>query len=1361
MNVKGGFRSLLVVLAPIISLTLVAQGRAQTPTNPFSYQRESSFGYDATSGLLNAETVEPTSLVPANIGLCVATTYVRDGYGNKTSATTANCAGTVPAQQQFTTRTSTTSYAAQTVAVAGFVPPAGMFATKVTNALNQSETRTYDGRFGTMASLTGPNQLTTSWTVDAFGRKTKELRADGTSTVTAYCYLSGGTLSSSLSNSSTGHSPADPISCPAPASGEAPADAAFFTHSEPHDSTGAKMGPYTRVYSDRLGRQLRVVTQGFEAASTPGGSGGAIYADTRYDANGVARVKTQPYFVSNSSSTTTGSQDYGATRTDVDALGRPTAMYTADPNGSQTGGVQFGMSGGSFDGTHTLTASIVTETYNGLKVTLTNDKGYSRSEVKNVNGEVVQVIDEQGATLARQFDAFGNLIQTVDALGNSVTQSYDIRGHKVSMTDPDAGTTAYAYDALGDLVWQQTANQKAAAQQTTFSYDVLGRMTSRVEAEDTSNWYYDKTAAGASCEGGAAIAGGTSTSIGKLCEAKTSTNFDRIFVYDGLTRPLSNRTTITSGPSFASAVSYEANTGRVHSQSYPTGLTVNYNYTATLGFLSSVTLATSAQVTPFPATPGSPGTAVAVPSTLWQANAVDAWGKVESSQSGNGVLTQATFEAATGRTKALTAGTSGQFNVQNEGYIWDSLNNLSTRIDSIGDGSTGAVSENFQYDALNRLTQYQVTGATILPPSDARTVTLSYNAIGNLLYKSDVGVYSYQTGGTCGTRPHALCTLSSAAAVSYTYDANGNLITASGGKYSSITYTSFNMPDGSGGVNGPGGKYLWQYDTEHQRIEEVRTNASSTRTTWMLHPDNAGGLGFESETTVAGSTTTVNNRHFISAGGMAIGVLVSQGAVPTLAAGVYTPPTITSITLVKVEFWHKDSLGSLVATTDHTGAVTARYSYDPFGKRRYTGGSYDGSGAIVVDWTINTNNGTQRGFTGDEQLDDVGLVHMNGRLFDPTTGRFIQPDPFIQNPENLQNFNRYGYCFGNPLNCTDPTGYCFLGCFWHASHLWHDLTWEFRLLERIARSPIGHEIGSIAIDIGSAFCGPYVPACVAGGQAAWAGFSGESFSQSIRTGLIAGAEAYANGLIGDAFSPKGTAVSSWGFTPDEALAASVVSHAVLGCVQAVVGGSKCGGGALSAAFTSAFEGSYSKNVVIATVEASIVGGTASVLGGGKFANGAEVAAFSYLFNYCAHDGCWTTKEERAYLDRGDFLGYYSKACEGNDLNACFFYGVASGQRPGPSDTLLRGLLDQGYSFADASKLVQSTIPLNLANDYANLLPQSEAQRAFPNAQDIAQYHWDEFAKYGLPASTFGGTPFGKSFGLVMPSLWCPLCQKPQ
>lgn len=47
---------------------------------------------------------------------------------------------------------------------------------------------------------------------------------------------------------------------------------------------------------------------------------------------------------------------------------------------------------------------------------------------------------------------------------------------------------------------------------------------------------------------------------------------------------------------------------------------------------------------------------------------------------------------------------------------------------------------------------------------------------------------------------------------------------------------------------------------------------------------------------------------------------------------------------------------------------------------------------------------------------------MNGRLYDPKLHRFLQPDNFVQDPYNTQSFNRYGYCWNNPLKYTDKNG---------------------------------------------------------------------------------------------------------------------------------------------------------------------------------------------------------------------------------------------------------------------------------------------------------------------------------------------------
>jgi RHS repeat-associated protein len=64
-----------------------------------------------------------------------------------------------------------------------------------------------------------------------------------------------------------------------------------------------------------------------------------------------------------------------------------------------------------------------------------------------------------------------------------------------------------------------------------------------------------------------------------------------------------------------------------------------------------------------------------------------------------------------------------------------------------------------------------------------------------------------------------------------------------------------------------------------------------------------------------------------------------------------------------------------------------------------------------------------RGFTGHEFLKWFNVYNMNGRLYDPLVGRFMNVDPYVQVATNSQNYNRYSYCLNNPLRFTDPSEY--------------------------------------------------------------------------------------------------------------------------------------------------------------------------------------------------------------------------------------------------------------------------------------------------------------------------------------------------
>jgi RHS repeat-associated protein len=112
---------------------------------------------------------------------------------------------------------------------------------------------------------------------------------------------------------------------------------------------------------------------------------------------------------------------------------------------------------------------------------------------------------------------------------------------------------------------------------------------------------------------------------------------------------------------------------------------------------------------------------------------------------------------------------------------------------------------------------------------------------------------------------------------------------------------------------------------------------------------------------------------------------------------------------------HKDYLGSILCLSDEDGKAVERYSFDAWGHRRNPTNWSQWQGDST-DYIVN------RGFTGHEHMDIFGLINMNGRIYDPDLGRFISPDPYVQMPDNSQNFNRYSYALNNPLKYTDPSG---------------------------------------------------------------------------------------------------------------------------------------------------------------------------------------------------------------------------------------------------------------------------------------------------------------------------------------------------
>jgi len=245
---------------------------------------------------------------------------------------------------------------------------------------------------------------------------------------------------------------------------------------------------------------------------------------------------------------------------------------------------------------------------------------------------------------------------------------------------------------------------------------------------------------------------------------------------------------------------------------------------------------------------------------------------------------------------------------------------------------------------------------------------------------------------------------------------------------------------------------------------------------WLLNSLSALNLEFDSVT--KGNTNTPSTwtplhfckkKIYVSGGTLELEydntVTTTTSGTPTWAlkkARVYIPSPAGNVGTAELDVnatsagshkylvYHYDHLGSIQAITpwgessqnywtlyanDATGKESV-YSYDAWGQRRdakdWSGYAWNGSStAPVYTWgrddpttaTTNEDDLIPRGFTGHEMMDNLGLINMNGRIYDPRLGRFISADQLVQAPMNAQSYNRYTYCFNNPLGLVDPSGY--------------------------------------------------------------------------------------------------------------------------------------------------------------------------------------------------------------------------------------------------------------------------------------------------------------------------------------------------
>ncbi|MCC2658121.1 MAG: hypothetical protein K0Q76_3229, partial [Panacagrimonas sp.] len=665
--------------------------------------------------------------------------------------------------------------------------------------------------------------------------------------------------------------------------------------------------------------------------------------------------------------------------------------------------------------------------YDGLSTTQIDPRGNRTTRLVDAIGKLQRVTDAASNTTTYRYDAFENLVATVDPRGNEIVNSYDVRGRKLSTRDPDLGTWTYRYNGFGDLLWQRDAK----GQVLSMTYDLLGRTSSRTEPEGTTTWTWD------------------SSSKGDLSGVSSPGGYARVHTYDALGRPAQTSETI-AGTTFAFLRSYDAQ-GRLASLQYPGGTTVRYGYNAS-GYVTSLT--DNAQT------------------TLWTGIAQDALGNWTLYRTGNNVETLRSHDQANGWIQTILGGfgSASAGNVQSLNFSWDDSGNLLQRTDQ----RQGGTYESFAYDALDRLRSSRVfaSGGASVPG-----VTYTYDAIGNIASKSDVGTYAYG-----GPRPHAVTATSGVAAraTTYAYDPNGNQLSGLG---RTIDWTSYNLP---ARVNQGGSSVAYSYGSERQQ-----TRSLSALPTTDLSADDvlyAGGGLYEQHR--RGSAVT--HRYLVQIDGAPIASVV-----------LGSQPGQTKI----VQYFHHDHLDSVSAISIGS-EVVERLGYDSFGKRRLPDWRPDASDSL-----LRSTHDVDRGFTGHQHADHVGLIHMGGRMYDPVLGRFTSPDPFVQFPDNTQAFNRYSYVLNNPQSNTDPSGF-FLKRVKRELKRWER---DFRHEIRRPDSYLGSAIRIVGA-VGALYCNGAYVACAAGVEAATSRAQGVKGGALLQNTAIAAGAAYGFNYVGSEFA---------------------------------------------------------------------------------------------------------------------------------------------------------------------------------------------------------------------------------------------------
>ena len=748
----------------------------------------------------------------------------------------------------------------------------GRFITSKKNNINQTESYTYDIRWGKPISYTSVENLQTTYTYDAFGSLKTTLTPLGqTITNTSVWDIKNGNGTSTTdADNSLYYS--------------------FITHT---------CRPDIKTWFDKFERVRRNDEQTF--------NNNWISEVTTYDNKGNIKNTTAPFFQGSQPIVTTHNYDI-----------RNRLINTQNSIG--TNSINYTYSAGN-----TIT-------------TTTDPAGRQTSKTTDVTGKITASTDD-GGTLNFLYNAQGKQIKVTNGGTELLTTTYDFFGNQLSLIDKNSGTHQYKYDAIGNLK-QQIDNK---GQTWTLNYDGLNRITQKTGPEGTTTYEYY-------------------TSGNGLNQLKKVTGFSGVideYEYDAYSRQTKHTKKIDYDVQSVSTLIEYDNCNNITKYTYPTGFVINKNYDAN-GFLLNIKNQDNTK-------------------TIFSANTMNVYGEYSNYTLGNGKNSNTIYDIY-GKPKKFSTP-----NIQDLEYEYnDATGNITKRTDYLKlDYDGNPIFEEFEYDNLDRLTSSKVS-------LDYYSMDVEYTDNGNITYKRDVGVYTYDP-----QKINAVVKVRANKFNSYTTNYDYSLLH----KYNqNVSYTPFNQPNVAYvNKNNIVHSVEYLYGSDYQRVRS-RYRQDLTTKFIRFYLDNAErNIIYNSNNSPSG-TIDVN---YISVGGKIVCIAKTEN---NSTQYLYT---------------YTDNLGSILTVTDEQANIVAEQNFDAWGNHREPNEWFDDNGASAMDYLP----WLYRGYTGHEHLPAVlQLINMNGRLYDPALARFLSPDNYVQDPYSTQGYNSYTYVLNNPLKYDDPSG---------------------------------------------------------------------------------------------------------------------------------------------------------------------------------------------------------------------------------------------------------------------------------------------------------------------------------------------------